>query len=108
MINVGSLSRGSLHLDDLEREPAIVEIQARADGLTCVRHNVPVRPAKEAFKVDLTIAENSDKDRMDAIVERMKQVVTEGWSDLSLEDRVRSSGLSNEVIERALSYLEQT
>jgi len=106
VVNVGSLTRGSLHLDDLERAPAVVEISADMFGLTCTRHNVPVRDAQEAFKVDLTRAEKSDKDRMDAIVERMKQVATEGWSDLPLEERVKTSGLSNEVIERALSYLE--
>jgi len=108
VVNVGSLTRGSLHLDDLDRKPAVVEISADRFGLSCKRHDVPVRDAEQAFKVDLTRAEKSDRERMDAIVERMKQVATEGWSDLPLEERIKQSGLSNEVIERALSYLEGT
>lgn len=106
VVNVGSLTRGSLHLDDLDRAPAVVEIRADKNALSCVRHNAPVRDAKDAFKVDITVSEKSDKARMDAIVERMKQVTTEGWNDLPLSERVKTSGLSQEVIERTLSYLE--
>jgi hypothetical protein len=39
------------------------------------------------------------------IADRMKKVSAKGWTEMSLEERIKSSGLSSEVIERTLSYL---
>ena len=106
VVNVGSLTRGSLHLDDLDRKPCIVEIEATKKGLNFKRHNVPVRPASVAFKIDDAKRENEDVDRMEEIVEKMKSVVTEGWAGKSLIDKVREMKISNEVKEQAILYLE--
>lgn len=106
VINVGSLTRGSLHLDDLNRKPCTVEINVSDKGLSYIRHDLPVRPVNEAFKVDQKVYEIEDKERMIEIVEKMKNVATQGWSDLSLKERIKQSGLSNEVIEKTLSYLD--
>ena len=76
-MNVGSLTRGSLHLDDLDRKPCIVEVSASAEsGLIFTRHNVPVRSAKNAFKIEEAVRESEDSDRMLEIVEKMKSVAT--------------------------------
>lgn len=37
VVNTGSLTRGSLHLDDLDRKPCAVEIQFNPEGLNIVR-----------------------------------------------------------------------
>jgi DNA repair exonuclease SbcCD nuclease subunit len=113
VVNVGSLTRGSLHLDDMDRKPCIVETVVSKDGVKFNRHDVPVRSALEAFKVEQKLDELEDKERMESIVERMKSLFggkssTEG---LTLIDRVRglpSGEVSNSVKERAISYLEQT
>lgn len=105
VVNTGSLTRGSLHLDDLDRKPCAVEIQFNPEGLNIVRHDVPVRSALDAFKVDIAKAEKEDRQRMIEIADRMKSVSSKGWTDMTIEERIKSSGLSNEVIERTLSYL---
>lgn len=107
VVNVGSLTRGALHLDDLDRSPCVVEVSVSVAGLSVIRHDVPIRPASEAFKVEEAIREKDSKERMEQIVEKMKQVATTGWSHLSLKDRVRSVKASNGAKECALAYLEQ-
>ena len=83
----GSLTRGSLHLDDLDRKPCIVEVEATKGGIF-TRHNVPVREAKDAFKIEEAVRENEDSGRMIEIVEKMKAVATSNWSGMTLIDKV--------------------
>ena len=83
-----------------------MEIEATKKGLNFKRHNVPVRPASVAFKIDDAKRENEDVDRMEEIVEKMKSVVTEGWAGKSLIDKVREMKIPNDVKEQAILYLE--
>ena len=108
VVNVGSLTRGSLHLDDLDRKPCVVEVEATKEGIRFTRHNVPVRDTKDAFKIEEAARENEDSDRMIEIVEKMKAVATSGWSGMTLIDKVSGMSLSNEVREKVISYLEET
>tara|TARA_B100000927_G_scaffold291562_1_gene294432 strand:+ start:4369 stop:5340 length:972 start_codon:yes stop_codon:yes gene_type:complete len=108
VVNVGSLTRGSLHLDDLDRKPCIVEVEATKGGISFTRHNVPVREAKDAFKIEEAVRENEDSSRMIEIVEKMKAVATSNWSGMTLIDKVGGMSLPNEVKEQVISYLEET
>ncbi len=107
VVNVGSLTRGSLHLDDFDREPCVVEIQISDKGLDCIRHNVPIKPVKEAFKVESAIREKEDIKRMEDVVEQMRLVANSGWSSLTLKERVMQVNASNGAKEQAIAYLEQ-
>jgi DNA repair exonuclease SbcCD nuclease subunit len=106
VVNVGSLTRGSLHLDDLDRKPCVVEVQASKDKIEFIRHNVPCRDAEEVFKIEEAVREKESKERMEEIVEKMKEVATEGWSELTLKERVMQVKASNGAKEQALAYLE--
>ena len=107
VVNVGSLTRGSLHLDDLDRRPCVVEVQATKESLNFIRHDVPVRDANEVFKIEETVREKEDKQRMEDIVDKMKAVATSGWSELTLKERVMQTMGSNGAKEMAISYLER-
>lgn len=108
VVNVGSLTRGSLHLDDLDRKPCVVEVKMTKESIEFVRHNVPVRPAMECFKVEEAIREKDDSQRMTDIVDRMKKIATDGWTELTLKERVMSiSTASNGAKELANSYLDK-
>lgn len=107
VVNVGSLTRGSLHLDDMDREPCVVEVQVQKDKVDFIRHNLPVKPASVAFKVEEAIREKGEEQRMSEIVDKMKKVATSGWSELTLKERVMEVDASNEARELALSYLEK-
>ena len=106
VVNVGSLTRGSLHLDNLDRSPCVVEVDMSQEGIRFIRHDLPVRAASEAFKVDEALREVEDKTRMEEIVDKMKEMTTSGWGDMTLKERVMSSPVPDRVKELASSYLE--
>jgi len=109
VVNVGSLTRGSLHLDNQDRKPCAVEVYADSEGITCIRHNVPIKPSKEAFKVEEAMREKEDLDRMVEIVDKMKSLAKDKWDSLSLKERVlETKNIPNEVKETVLFYLEET
>lgn len=107
VINVGSLTRGSLHLDDLDRNPCVVEICISSEGLEIKRHDLPMRAAEDVFKIEEAKTEKEDKERMEDIVEKMKSLATSGWSGMTLKERVMEMSLSSEVKEMAIDYLER-
>jgi len=110
VVNVGSLTRGALHLDDMDRQPCVVEVVCDSGVATVNRHDVPVRSVFEAFKVEDKLEELEDKERMEEVVERMKAVFRQGEEskEISLIDRVRALSIPNPVQERAILYLEQS
>jgi DNA repair exonuclease SbcCD nuclease subunit len=107
VVNVGSLTRGALHLDDLDRNPCVVEVSATKEGISYVRHDVPVRPSQEVFKIDEAVREKEAQGRMDEIVEKMKKVASESRNGATLLDRVREMQVPQEVKEQVISYLEE-
>ena len=109
VVNVGSLTRGALHLDDLNREPCIVEVVANPKEIKCVRHNVPVLEAEFAFKIEDALREKEDSDRMVDIVEKMKSISNQGWNTMTLRDQVMGvKNIPSEVKEIVLHYLDES
>ncbi len=107
IVNTGSLTRGALHLDDLEREPCIVEVCVDADGVKFNRVNIPVRDVLSAFKVEQVVAEKEYKSRMEEVVEKMNSIVIES-TGLSLRDRVLAiRGVEDKVKQIVIDYLEK-
>lgn len=107
VVNVGSLTRGALHLDDLDRAPCVVEVNASKEGISYTRHNVPVRHAEEAFKVGEAVREKESQSRMDDIVEKMRAVASASRSGASLLERVKEMPLAEQVREQVILYLEE-
>ena len=52
-----------MDLDDLERNPCIVEVIADKQGISFNRIDLPVRDVLSAFKVEETIAKRENKDK---------------------------------------------
>jgi DNA repair exonuclease SbcCD nuclease subunit len=105
VVNVGSLTRGSLHLDDLDRKPYIVEVDISKEGIEFLKVDVPCRA--DAFKVEEAILEKKNKSRREEVVDKMKQVAVED-KGLSLIDRVNAiTGVEQKVKEIVISYLER-
>jgi len=78
------------------------------ESIEFVKHNVPVRPASECFKIEEAVREKDDSQRMTDIVDRMKKIATQGWTELTLKERVMSiSTASNGAKELANSYLDK-
>jgi DNA repair exonuclease SbcCD nuclease subunit len=108
VVNVGSLTRGALHLDDLDRKPCVVEVSANSKEIKCVRHNVPVLDSEIAFKLEEALREREDLDRMVEIVDKMKSISKEGWASMTLKEQVMGiKSIPNEVKEMVLFYLDE-
>lgn len=111
VVNVGSLTRGSLNLDKLDRKPCIVEVVCeKGEKVKYNRHDVPVRDALEAFKIADKVEELDVKERLEKLGQEIKEMFNrvEKSNEQSLIDKVRGMTLSSKVKERAILYLEQT
>jgi DNA repair exonuclease SbcCD nuclease subunit len=107
IVNTGSLTRGALHLDDLERNPCIVEVIADKQGISFNRIDLPVRDVLIAFKVEETIAKRENKDKMEEVVEKMRSLSIENHG-MSLRDRIMQVKDVEDIVKQiAVEYLEK-
>lgn len=106
IVNLGSLSRGALIQDDLDRTPSCAVLTFDRNGVDIEEWPLQVRPAHEVFDVDRA---QRTKERESSI----EGFVSSLWDSLasqkgeSLTDLVRRSDASPEVKEKTISYLEK-
>ena len=107
VVNVGSLSRGALIQDDLDRKPCAVELDFKPKGITITRHNLKLPEVDDVFDLDgRQKAEMRETVMEDFVTSLTKSLGTEDDA-ASLDDVVRGSTVPEAVRERALSYLER-
>ncbi len=108
-VNVGSLTRGSLSQDDVQRRPACVV-------LTCVKGaqidvkvvRLKVGAPEEVFDVEGRERQISRQENMDEFVNRIKEALCPEAREGTLSDAVSAmNDIASDVRERALSYLEK-
>ena len=87
-INIGSLTRGSLSQDEMERKPAC---------------------AHEVFDVEWRVRQEKQQVEMDSFVTKIREALVEGSQTTPLSSLVSGMGdVPAQVREKALGYLEQT
>jgi hypothetical protein len=107
-VNVGSLSRGSLSQDNLERIPAVVLMEFDGDTARYTRYDLPVGPASDVFAIEAKEAIVEKEGVMEAFMTTIAASISHSQG-MSLRDRIGSlHGVLPEVRERAQMYLEQT
>lgn len=107
VVNIGSLTRGSLSQDDLQRVPSVAIIRCEPGGMTVERVAVPHEPANLVFDVEGRDTAILREEMMDQFVDRLKDslVPVPGGS---LRDTVMAmSGIPQVVKESTLLYLEK-
>jgi len=107
-VNIGSLMRGSLSQDEVQRQPSCAIISASHDkGLEVQVVRLRVKPAEEVFDVEKRHRVETRTMEMDAFVSTLREaLVPDAAADLS--DVIRGTDLPDQVRERALAYLERT
>lgn len=109
VVNVGSLTRGSLTQDNLDRTPGVVVMGfwPRSTNIPPALEFVPlrVRPASEVFDVDRRAQEELRATTIDAFVDSVKRELHSS-SHRSYSEIIDDMEIPARVKERALAYIE--
>lgn len=105
VINVGSLTRGTLTEDNLDRVPVMAEITITREGCSAIEVPLNVAAADEVFAVGAAVQEAVQDLALEAFVQNLKDAFKPERA-VPLVDVIRGLSIQPQVKERALSYLE--
>jgi predicted phosphodiesterase len=107
VVNIGSLSRGALTQDEMERKPAVALLMFEKNTISIIEEPLKIAPAKDVFDVAGRARLEARTASVDALVDNLKSAMLMKPTG-SLMDEVRARGdLPSAVKERCLDYLEQ-
>lgn len=107
VINVGSLTRGSLSDDNMKRRPKVVCIEFTKDEIILEPIELKIKPPEEVFDLEGRVREESRSMVVENFVESIKKTLASDTKK-PLEDIVEDLKVSDDVREVALQYLEES
>lgn len=112
-INIGSLTRGSISQDELQRRPACAVLNlGKSEGKPQVDVEVVrlvIQPSEKVFDVEGRARQVRQQVEMDSFVEKIRQSLVPKIEGGTLADSIKAlENVPQEVRERALSYLEMS
>lgn len=105
-INIGSLTRGALVQDNLQRRPACCLLTFTTEGIQVQVVRLNVAAAEDVFDLDGRVRQEARAMTMDAFVESLRETLV-ATGDEPLESAIERADVPDEVRERTLSYLER-
>jgi DNA repair exonuclease SbcCD nuclease subunit len=106
-VNIGSLTRGSLSQDNMDRIPSAAVLRCTEKGVEIEVKPLNVRPAVEVFDVEGRQRQVKRQVEMDSFVTAIRDALQPAKEGETLAEAVTGMGdVPNEIRERALSYLE--
>jgi DNA repair exonuclease SbcCD nuclease subunit len=111
VVNTGSMTRGALVQDDMDRKPCAVELRFGGVSptdtpLEIIRHDLKIPASIEVFDVEGRARAEMQEGVMDDFVTKLKGTLALNEGPDALDDAVRSADVPDSVRERAISYLE--
>ncbi len=107
-VNIGSLTRGSLSQDNVDRRPAIAVLTFKpAEEAKVQVVRIRVQPAEDVFDMDTRVREEARTMTVDAFVEGVREALLSKTEETTLEGVIRKMPVSGEIKERALLYVER-
>ncbi len=107
-VNIGSLTRGSLSQDNMDRIPSAAVLRCTEKGVEIEVKPLNVRPAEEVFDVEGRQRQVKRQVEMDSFVTAIREALQPAKDGETLAEAVTGMGdVPNEIRERALSYLER-
>lgn len=111
VVNVGSLSRGALVQDDMDRKPCAIELNFGGSGPTdtpieIIRHDLDIPDSAEIFDVQGRERAEMRESVMEDFVSTLSQTLVLDNQENTLESVVATTDVPDTVRERALRYLE--
>lgn len=106
IVNIGSLSRGALSQDNLERTPKVAILRFTEDGIHVEERKLTVKPVEDVFDFARKEREETHDVAMDVLMTKMISSFTP-TTRLDLQDAVRSMDVPEAVKEITCYYIEQ-
>ena len=107
VINIGSLTRGALSQDSLDRVPSVAVMRFDIDGFTVEKVTVPHAPASEVFDLVARDKDEIQQTMIEEFVDHLSQALAPS-AQKSLTDAVRDTpGVPDSVRERVINYIEK-
>lgn len=107
-VNIGSLTRGSLSQDNIDRQPSIAILTFTKEAAKVQVARLRVRPAEEVFDLDTRVREEARTMTVDAFVETVREALVQTAGESTVEQVITGmSGVPDQVKERALLYWER-
>ena len=106
-VNVGSVSRGALVQDNLERIPCCVSINFTKEGVTTTQHPLTVKPSEEVFDLVGRARAEGREMAIESFVESLKETLMGERTTTAAEEVGEMKDIPDEVRERTIFYLEQ-
>jgi DNA repair exonuclease SbcCD nuclease subunit len=107
VVNVGSLSRGSISQDDLARTPSCVVMRFGKDTVTFETVPLKVAAPADVFNLEARERKNTRIMTMDAVVDRLKSQLTMRESGSVLDTVREAASIPENIRERTIHYLER-
>lgn len=105
IVNIGSLTRGSLSEDDMKRIPEVAILRFSDKGIDIERRPLDVEPPDEVFDIEGRVKQEAREMTVDAFVDSVRKTLNQKQRK-PLLDEVRGMGLLAPVEERVIAYLE--
>ena len=107
VLNIGSMTRGALSQDSLDRVPSVAVMRFDLDGFTVEKITVPHAPAGEVFDLFRKDKEDIQQTLIEEFVEHLSSAVASG-PQKSLCDIVRDTpNVPDTVRERTIAAIEK-
>lgn len=110
VINVGSLTRGSLHDDEIVRQPKVVVITFRQDKIEFLPINLAIADVDDVMDLEGAVRADNRAMVVDAYVDSIRKTLEDTIEkplEEVVEDVVRTVKMPDQVKERALQILEE-
>lgn len=106
-VNIGSLTRGALSQDEVDRQPAAAVLRCTDEGVKVEVHRLKVGAPEEVFDMEGRARQVKRQVEMDSFVEAIREALQPTEGEQTLTEAVEGmDNVPNEIRERALSYLE--
>lgn len=107
VVNTGSLSRGSLSQDNLERKPCCVVLRFSSEGLSFERVNLTIASAEDIFDLETKEKEEVRKFVLDKFIGDLKDAF-EKTNRLGVIDKIRDLDIPDRIKELSLQFWEDS
>lgn len=107
-VNIGSLTRGSLSQDNVDRKPACGVLSFTREEAKVQVARLRVQPAEEVFDMDTRLREEIRTTTVDAFVETVRAALVDKVAETTVEQVIAGmSGVPEKIKERTLLYWER-